>query len=151
MKKKVFSYLHAILTVGLAALFIYAGVSKFIPKERAPHPKAKTAYTEAIASGSYKNPIPFRLTVKMMKASGFLHLVGVLQIIAGLLMVIPATRLIGLIILFPIVLNIFLLHTFMNNDMNEVIKTGAFTLLNGLFIAFYWKQLKALLGAQRKI
>ncbi len=148
--KKVFTYLHAVLTVTLAALFLYAGVSKFIPKERASHPKANTAYIDAIESGTYENPMPFRLTVKMMKTTGFLHFVGVLQIIAGLLLVFPTTRLVGLIILFPIVLNIFLLHTFMNDDMNEVIKTGAFTVLNGSLIAFYWKQWKKLLGTQRK-
>ncbi|MEX1192957.1 MAG: hypothetical protein WEA99_13395 [Brumimicrobium sp.] len=148
MKKTVLSYTHALLTILLAVFFIYAGVNKFIPKDRPSNPKANKAYIESIEKNSFENPISFRLAVKMLSASGFLKLVGVIQILAGLLMVIPRTRLVGLVFLLPITLNIFTFHFFMNNEMEENLKSGLFLFINLILIILYYKKLATLFKAK---
>jgi len=151
MKFSLVSYTHGLLAVLLAAFFLYAGVKKFIPKERPVNPKANLAYIESIETNNFENPISFRLAVKMLSASGFLKLIGVIQILAGLLIIIPKTRLIGLVFLLPITLNIFAFHLFMDNRMDENIETGLFFLVNLLLLLAYYKKITALVGAKIKI
>lgn len=148
MKKSAIKYTHALLTILLAAFFIYAGVNKFIPKERSSNPKANKAYIESIEKNDFENPISFRLAVKMLSVSGFLKLVGVIQILAGLLMVIPRTRLVGLVFLLPIIVNIFAFHFFMNNEMEENVKSGLLLLFNVILIAPYYEMLASLFNAR---
>lgn len=149
--KSVIAYIHGFLTVALAALFIYAGTNKFIPKERPMNQEATKTYVEAIETGVYENPVPFRLSVKMLKGTGFLYVVGALQLLAGVLMVMPHTRLFGLVILLPITINIFLMHAFMDNDIAENIQTGLFMGLNFILIALYYQKIKMLFSAKIKI
>lgn len=71
-------------------------------------------------------------------------MVGVFQILAGLFMLIPQTRLAGLLLLLPIILNIFTLHLFLDNRPDENIETGLFLMLTVALIAFYYKKIAAL-------
>ena len=135
--------IHALFTVLLAAFFIYAGVKKFIPKP--PRSEDKAALVEAVSSGVYAPPIAFKLTMKSFGQTGFLKMVGVFQILAGLLMLIPQTRLAGLLLLLPVILNIFTLHLFLDNRPDENMETGLFLALTVLLIAFYYKKIAALL------
>ncbi|MEX2484902.1 MAG: hypothetical protein WED10_10095 [Brumimicrobium sp.] len=151
MKSSLVSYTHGILAVLLAALFLYAGVKKFIPKDRPANPKANLALIESIETNNFENPISFRLAAKMLSTSGFLKMVGVIQIIAGLLIILPKTRMIGLVFLLPITLNIFAFHLFMDNRMDENIETGLFFLVNLLLLLAYYKKIAALIGAKIKI
>jgi uncharacterized membrane protein YphA (DoxX/SURF4 family) len=151
MKSSLVSYTHGILAVLLAALFLYAGVKKFIPKERPVNPKATLAYIESIETNNFENPISFRLAVKMLSASGFLKLIGVIQILAGLFILIPKTRLIGLVFLLPVTLNIFAFHLFMDNRMDENVETGLFFMVNLLLILAYYKKIATLIDAKIKI
>lgn len=150
---KYLKIVHTIAAIGLALFFIYAGVRKFIPKppqamdaaaiEKAEKKKADLIY--AIQNNAYTSPATFSLTIKSMSASGFLKIVGVLQILSGLLMLYPVTRLIGALTLLPVILNIFLLHVFMDNRMDENIETGLLASLDILIIAYYKIRLKDLL------
>lgn len=134
--------IHALFAVLLALFFMYAGVKKFIPKP--PRPEDKVALVEAVSSGVYAPPVAFKLTVKSMGQTGFLKMVGVFQILAGLLMLIPQTRLGGLFILLPVILNIFTLHLFLDNRPDENIETGLFLALTVLLIAFYHQKIAML-------
>jgi len=138
--------IHAILVIAFGAFFIYSGVKKFIAKKA--RPQNNTELIQAIESNEYPNPLPFRLAVKMFKISGFLYFVGILQILSGLLMFFPKTRLIGLLVLLPITVNIFGLHLFMDNRMDENIKTGLLLLVNLTFISFYYNHAKHLYNAK---
>jgi putative oxidoreductase len=142
------SIAHLVLSVCLALFFIYAGSKKFIPKERKADPAGKIALVNAVQQEQYENPIPFKLAVKMMSASGFLKLVGVLQILSGLLILFPKTRLGGLIFLLPITLNVFCIHLFMDNRADENIETGILFGLNLLLLLAYRKKLGSLLNAK---
>jgi uncharacterized membrane protein YphA (DoxX/SURF4 family) len=150
MKHLLATYTHGIFALLLAALFLYAGVKKFIPKDRPVNPKANLAYVEAIETNTFEQPVTFRLAVKMLSASGFLKLIGVIQFLAGLLILIPKTRLIGLVFLLPITLNIFAFHLFMDNRMDENVETGLFFLVNLLLVLSYYKKIATLFGAKIK-
>ncbi len=149
MKKQILSYSHAIVVLLFGAFFIYAGVKKFIPKDRPANEQAQVELGQAVSSDVFEKPDTFKLTMKSMKKSGFLKVVGVIQILAGLLMILPRTRLIGLGILLPITANIFLLHLFMDNRMDENIETGIYLLVNLLLILYYVKDLKCLLISRK--
>lgn len=145
MKKQVLSYSHALLAVCLAAFFIYAGMKKFTPKNRPVNVEMQQEMGQQISDSNYKSPTTFKLTTKSMSESGFLKVVGILQILSGLLIFIPKTRLIGLGVLLPVTINIFLLHLFMDNRPDENIETGLFLGLNLVLIIYYWKRLQLLL------
>lgn len=149
MKKQILSYSHAIVVLLFGAFFIYAGVKKFIPKDRPANEQAQVELGQAVSSDVFEKPDTFKLTMKSMKKSGFLKVVGVLQILAGLLMILPRTRLIGLGVLLPITANIFLLHLLMDNRMDENIETGIYLLVNLLLILYYVKDLKCLLISRK--
>lgn len=145
MKKQVLSYSHALLAVCLAAFFIYAGTKKFTPKNRPVNVEMQQEMGQQISDSNYKSPTTFKLTTKSMSESGFLKVVGLLQILSGLLIFIPKTRLMGLGVLLPVTINIFLLHLFMDNRPDENIETGLFLGLNLVLIIYYWKRLQLLL------
>ena len=50
--------------------------------------------------------------VRILKYSGFLDMISLIQILAGILIIIPITRLAGLLTLLPIIFNIFFMHVF---------------------------------------
>ena len=55
-----------------------------------------------------------------MFASGMLAFVKVLEILGGVLMAIPATRNLGLVILEPIIVNIFAFHAFFFGPASQI-------------------------------
>jgi putative oxidoreductase len=142
-------YAHTGLCILFGLFFIYAGAQKFIPKPPRPISN-KEALITAIETNTFESPATFSFTMKSMSSSGFLKVVGVLQIIGGLLIVIPKTRLIGLLTLLPVVLNIFLLHFFMDNSMDENIETGILLTINCVLILYYKNSFKYLLVAPIK-
>lgn len=139
--------IHALFTVLLAAFFLYAGAKKFIPKP--PRVEDKVALIEAVSAGEYTPPVAFKLTMKSFSQTGFLKLVGVFQILAGLLMLIPQTRLAGLLVLLPVILNIFTLHFFLDNRPDENIETGLFLALTVALIAFYYNKIVPLIWIKK--
>ena len=148
MLLKNLNLIHALFTVLLAAFFMYAGVKKFIPKP--PRTEDKVALVEAVSSGIYAPPVAFKLRMKSFGQTGFLKMVGVFQILAGLLMLIPQTRLAGLLLLLPVILNIFTLHLFLDNRPGENIETGLFLALTALLIVFYYKKIAALVWIEKQ-
>ncbi|MDB5257948.1 MAG: hypothetical protein JWM14_2643 [Chitinophagaceae bacterium] len=139
--------IHGLFAVLLALFFIYAGAKKFIPKP--PRSEDKIALVEAVSSGVYAPPVAFKLTMKSMSQTGFLKMVGVFQILAGLLMLIPQTRLTGLLLLLPVILNIFTLHLFLDNRPDENIETGLCLALTVVLIAFYYQKIVTLVWIKK--
>ncbi len=143
MNKNVIGYVHAAFTVILALFFLNAGVKKFIPKP--PRPIDIAVVTSALEKDALEKPVSFQLTMRAMKQSGFLYIIGVFQILAALLMLWPKTRLVGLLLLLPIITNIFLLHFFMDNRMGENIETGLLLTLAAVLTAYYYNRLLPLI------
>lgn len=149
MNGKILSYAHAGLAIALAIFFMYAGSKKFMSSHRPVDIEKQIQLAEKVANNQFESPTTFTLTMKSMKSSGFLYVVGVLQLLAGLLLLFPKTRLIGSGVLLPVTLNIFLLHLFMDNRISENIETGAILMVNVLVLAFYWRTLRGLVGRMK--
>jgi uncharacterized membrane protein YphA (DoxX/SURF4 family) len=134
MKKKI----HTFLTILLALFFIYKGIDK-MPIKLKDISKEEIVET-IIEKGSYEAPVGYKITMNTMRQSGFLRLISVFQILAGILMIISKTRMAGLLLLLPIIFNIFFMHVFFDNRMHENIETGLLLLLNLILCSFYYKK-----------
>jgi len=147
--KKIAGYLHAALTVALALFFLYKGYEKFGPvKLREKNVKVENQadfVQKIIVEKNYAAPYGYDLTMNTMKQSGFLKVIGIFQILAGLLMLIPQTRLAGLLMLLPIILNIFLMHLIFDNRPHENVETGRYLSATVLLLLYYWKRLSSIL------
>lgn len=137
------SRLHALFTIGLALFFIYKGVDK-IPIKIKSITQEEIIET-IIERGSYEAPVGYKITMNTMGQSGFLRLIAFFQIIAGILMIIPRTRLAGLLFLFPMIFNIFFMHVFFDNRMDENIVTGSLLALNIILCSYYYKRIQLIL------
>ena len=129
--------IHTILTITLGIFFIYKGIDKMPIKLK---DISKEEITETIIEkGSYEAPVGYKITMNTMRQSGFLRLISVFQILAGILMIIPQTRIAGLLLLLPIIFNIFFMHVFFDNRINENIETGILLALNLGLCSYYYK------------
>ena len=140
--------LHTILTILLALFFIYIGVDK-IPIKVKSITKEEIIET-IIERGSYEAPVGYKITMNTMRQSGFLRLIAFFQIIAGILMIIPRTRLAGLLFLLPMIFNIFFMHVFFDNRIDENIVTGSLLALNLILCSYYYKRIQLILLEKNK-
>ena len=140
--------LHTILTILLALFFIYKGVNK-IPIKIKSITQEEIIET-IIERGSYEAPVGYKITMNTMRQSGFLRLIAFFQIIAGILMIIPRTRLAGLLFLLPMIFNIFFMHVFFDNRIDENIVTGSLLALNLILSSYYYKRIQLILLEKNK-
>tara|TARA_B110000003_G_C16606068_1_gene517540 strand:- start:573 stop:1070 length:498 start_codon:yes stop_codon:yes gene_type:complete len=143
VEKKMKTILHTSLTILLALFFIYKGIDK-IPIKLKTVNKQEIIST-IIENNSYEAPVGYKITMNTMRQSGFLRFISVFQILAGLLMIIPKTRLIGLLLLLPIIFNIFFMHVFFDNRIDENILTGSILLLNVILCTYYYQNISSLI------
>ncbi|MDG1722512.1 MAG: DoxX family protein [Flavobacteriaceae bacterium] len=140
--------LHTILTILLALFFIYKGVDKIPIKVKSI--TQEEIIETIIERGSYEAPVGYKITMNTMRQSGFLRLIAFFQIIAGILMIIPRTRLAGLLFLLPMIFNIFFMHVFFDNRIDENILTGSLLALNLLLCSYYYKRIQLILLEKNK-
>lgn len=142
---------HLVFSVFLAGFFIYAGVKKFIPKPAPAGPVNNSEFLRAFEENRFESPVTFKMGVKVLRASGFLKMVGALQILSGILILIPRTRLGGLLLLLPLTVNIFSFHFFMDNRPGENVETGLLLLLNLSLVFYYTDRLRCLLVEKQSL
>jgi len=127
----------------LGALMIWGGLHKFEPQ-----PTAQEAL-QRIMEVSQKHPDKSSLMLYIygMKQSGFAwQLLGLAELIGGVLLCLQGTALLGSAVLLPITLHIFLFHLFLEPDEpGEVLMSGLYFLANLLLIGVHYKQWKHLL------
>jgi uncharacterized membrane protein YphA (DoxX/SURF4 family) len=140
--------LHTLSTIILALFFIYKGVDKIPIKIKSI--TQEEIIESIIERGSYEAPVGYTITMNTMRQSGFLRLIAFFQIIAGILMIIPRTRLAGLLFLLPMIFNIFFMHVFFDNRIDENILTGALLALNLILCSFYYKRIQLILLEKNK-
>ena len=133
------STIHAILTVLLALFFIYKGIDK-IPIKLKEVSKQEIIST-IIDNNSYEAPVGYKITMNTMRQSGFLRFIAFFQILTGILMIIPRTRILGLLVLLPIIFNIFFMHVFFDNRIDENILTGGILVLNIVLCSYYYNHI----------
>lgn len=151
--KTITAYVHAIFTIALALFFIYKGYEKFGPVKL--REKNITIENQAdivrkiVVEKDYSAPYGYDLTMNTFRQSGFMKVIGAFQILAGLLMLLPQTRMAGLLMLLPIILNIFLMHFTFDNRPHENVETGRYLAATAILLMYYYKRLIAVLW-QRK-
>lgn len=114
MKKIFFSretFFHLIAFV-LAAFFIYKGLTKHLLS-----PCKIYALDTTI-------PEDYILVMGIFCKSGFFVIIGALQVLSGLFLIFPKTRFAGILILMPIVVNMFTIHLILDNRPEELVETG---------------------------
>ena len=135
--------IHTILTITLGIFFIYKGIDK-MPIKLKDISKEEIIET-IIERGSYEAPVGYKITMNTMRQSGFLRLISVFQILAGILMLIPKTRMLGLLLLLPIIFNIFFMHVFFDDRMHENIETGILLFITLALSSYYYKRISKIL------
>lgn len=122
--------------LSLGGLFIYAGVNKFIPKP----PKTTTIKTSELPDKTEK----LRSFISGMKWTGyFWTLLGVGEILCGILLISQYFALLGAVMLVPMTLNIFLFHVFLKpEDMTGMIMSGLYLIGNLVIIGYRFPELK---------
>ena len=141
--KKMKIILHTTLTFLLSIFFMYKGIDK-LPIKLKDISKEDIVST-IIDNNSYEAPVGYKITMNTMRQSGFLRMISIFQILAGILMIIPKTRMLGLLILLPIIFNIFFMHVFFDNRMHENIETGILLALNVSLCSYYHNRLKQII------
>jgi len=135
--------IHSICTILLGIFFIYKGIDKMPIKLK--DITQEEIISTIIEQESYAAPVGYKITMNTMRQSGFLRLIACFQILAGILMIIPKTRLAGLLILLPIIFNIFFMHIFFDNRVDENIVTGIILTINLLLCLYYHKRIRLII------
>ena len=161
---KYISYTHAVLAFLLGAFFINAGVKKFSKQKINNETQNisllkivdnedldKDILIDFIKEKNYKKnaPLGYNITMKTFKESGFLNMIAIFQLLAGLLILFPKTRFVGLCFLLPIIFNIFFMHIYFDDRMDENIKCGILLLVNLLLILYYYKNIFRLFNTSK--
>lgn len=80
--------------------------------------------------------------------SGYLHFVKVLEVLGGILVLIPLTRNIGLLVLGPIIINIFAYHVFILQGAK--LADPVLVAITVLALFLLWAERKAFAGLVRR-
>mgnify|MGYP001495398477 FL=1 len=134
-------HLHTITSIIIAIFFMYKGVDKFNDSIS----ELNEIDIQNIEKGKYiyskkgEKPSGYKITMNTMKQSGFMKMIGIAQIVAGILIIVPISRIYGLLLLLPIIFNVFMMHLFFDNRIDENILTGSLLLINILLITYYNK------------
>lgn len=144
LSSSIVSYSFVLIRVVLGVLFIYAGFTKF--SKELPTPTETIEKLSGYVEKDNQKYFSIVSYIDGIKHTGFAYqLLGISEILFGLLILIQFTSFVGAIFLIPITLHIFLFHVFLKWDEKiEVVYTGALFLAN-LFLLFKekdrWKKL----------
>ena len=133
--------IRMILSIGLGLFFIYKGIGK-LSSDKLKTLDKKLVEEYIINNDSYAPPVGYKIVMNTFKQSGYLAFVSIFQIVAGILIIIPVTRLAGLLLLLPIIFNIFFMHIFFDDRLDENITTGSILIITIFLCGFYMKNIK---------
>lgn len=124
------------MRIALGGLFVYAGVQKFIPKP----PRVQAETTQELPP----HVVKIKAFIGGMKQTDyFWPVLGVTEILCGVLLLSQYLALLGAVMLVPITLNIFLFHLFLEpHEPGELAMTGLYLVGNLLIIAYHYPDLK---------
>ena len=128
--------IRIILSIGLGLFFVYKGIGK-LSSDNLKTLDKKLVEEYIIENDSYAPPVGYKIVMNTFKQSGYLAFVSVFQVVAGILIIIPVTRLAGLLLLLPIIFNIFFMHIFFDDRLDENIITGSILILTIFLGSFY--------------
>lgn len=129
------------IRLGLGLLFIYAGIQKF--KKEEPKPKAQTEIQE-VKPELPPNVVKIKAYIGGLKQTGFFWpMLGIAEILCGLLLLSQIFALLGAVMLIPLTLNIFLFEVFLGGgDLMELLTHGLYFAANIVLLIYAWPRLK---------
>ncbi|TAI48129.1 DoxX family membrane protein [Flagellimonas allohymeniacidonis] len=134
---KAVQILFIALRLFLGGFMIYGGIQKF--QKPIPAPVEVVEKAEKFKDPAKESTLQKILYISGSKQTGyFWQLLGICELLFGLLLVIQYTSFVGALFLLPITLNIFLFHIFLESDeISELLQTCA---LFGVNIALILKE-----------
>ncbi len=140
-KASLFKILIIGIRLGLGGLFIYAGIQKF--KTEKTKPKAQTEVQE-VKPVLPPNVVKIKAYIGGLKQTGyFWPMLGIAEILCGVLLVIQVLSLLGAVMLIPLTLNIFLFELFLGSgDPIELLVHGLYFAANIILLIYAWPRLK---------
>ncbi len=143
---KAINIIKIIFNLILGGMLLYGGIKKFDKPNPAP-----TEMVEKVKAGEEVAPSIEILKIKNyvfgMKQTGyFWQFLGIIELLAGVLLISQVFSLIGAIFALPLTLNIFLFHLYLEpHETGELFQMLGLLLINILLIAFSYKLWKPLL------
>ncbi|MEA1787254.1 DoxX family membrane protein [Arenibacter sp. GZD96] len=133
MQKSV-SILFIVLRLILGGMMVYGGIQKF--QKPIPTPIAVVEKAEQFKAPEKESTLQKILYISGAKQTGyFWQVLGICELIFGLLLLLQGTGFIGALFLLPITLHIFLFHLFLESDeIQELIQAGGLFLINILLV-----------------
>lgn len=143
--------INLVLSIILGGMLIYGGIGKFSKKNPTPVEVVKKA--ERFQQPEKTNTLQKVLYINGMKQTGYLwQFLGAMQIVCGLLLISQIFTTFGAIMAFPIVINIFLFHLFLESDeVGELLQTGGLLLINIWLLLSERKKLKSIIYQPEKL
>lgn len=130
--KTLLPILMALLGAALGAFFIYKGIDKHFLSP------CKVYGPDSTLPQDYMN------LMTALCSSGFTKVVGFFEVLAGVLLIFPRTRLAGVFVLLPVIITIFLFHALIDNRPDELIETGIPLGAAILLFLYHYKDWKVL-------
>lgn len=148
---KLFKISHLIFSLILGAMLLYGGFGKF--SKPIPTPTAVVIKAQKFQSIEQHTTLQKILYINgLQQTNYFWQFLGVMQIICGLLIISQVFTLFGAIMAFPIVINIFLFHLFLEFDEPiELVKVGGLLTINCWLMFTARKQLKSIMYQPKKL
>ena len=114
----------------LGGFMIYGGIQKF--QNPIPSPVEVVEKAEKFTSPEKESTLQKILYINGAKQTGyFWQVLGICELLFGLLLILQGTSFIGAVFLLPITLHIFLFHLFLEADeIGELLQTAALFLIN---------------------
>ncbi len=124
------SILYIIFRLVLGGFMIYGGLQKF--QKPIPQPIEVVEKAQKFSSPEKESTLQKILYISGAKQTGyFWQVLGVCELLFGLLLIIQGTGFIGALFLLPISLHIFLFHLFLESDeIGELLQTATLFAIN---------------------
>jgi len=135
--KPLFPILMALLGAALGVFFVYKGVDKHFVNA------CKVYGPDSTLPQDYMN------LMTTLCSSGFTRIVGGTEILAGVLLIFPRTRLLGDILLMPVISTIFLFHLLIDNRPEELIETGVPLAAAIIILMYHYKDWRFMLHGKK--
>lgn len=143
--KKGIQILFILLRLLLGGMMVYGGIQKF--QKPIPKPVEVVETAKKFTSPEKESTLQKILYISGAKQTGyFWQVLGICELLFGLLLILQGTSFVGAVLLLPITLHIFLFHLFLEKDeIRELIQTGALFAINILLVLKEYKTWKHLL------
>ncbi len=143
--QRTINIIFIILRIGLGGMMVYGGIQKF--QKPNPTPLEVVAKASKFQGPDQENTLQKVLYINGMKQTGyFWQILGICELLFGLLLILQRTSFIGALFLLPITLHIFLFHLFLESDeVGELLLTSGYLIVNIALITKEYKQWKKLL------